>query len=73
VLCPDLACLIDETTGAPATNPYVTVGSRLAVVAFPSAPQWRTDKGVATLGPRHFGFDIDFVPVERRLGVAPPA
>ena len=73
VLAPDLVCLIDQATGAAATNPYVTVGSRVTVVAFPSAPQWRTAKAIATLGPRHFGFDIDFVPVERRLTAPPPA
>jgi uncharacterized protein len=72
VLAPDLVCLIDQATGAAATNPYVTVGSRVTVVAFPSAAQWRTATAIATLGPRHFGFDIDFVPVERRLAAAPP-
>jgi DUF917 family protein len=25
---------------------------------------WRTAKGLELLGPRHFGFDIDYVPIE---------
>ena len=32
----------------------------------PDAPQWRTAADVATFGPRHFGFDLDFVPLEER-------
>ena len=37
------------------------------MVGVPAAPQWRTPAGVAVLGPRHFGFDIDFVPLEEGL------
>jgi len=70
VRCPDLVCLIDESRGVPATNPYVCVGSWVTVLAFPSAAQWRTNGGLATLGPRHFGFDIDFVPVEVQRGAS---
>jgi len=70
VTCPDLICLIDRSAGVPATNPNVSVGSDIEVVAFPSAPQWRTDKGITTLGPRHFGFDMDFTPVEARHDLA---
>jgi len=66
VSCPDLICLMDASDGTPITNPRVAVGSQVTVIAFPSPPQWRTDKGIASLGPGHFGFDISFVPVEAR-------
>ena len=32
-----------------------------------SAPQWRTPEGLAVVGPRAFGYDIDYVPVEERM------
>ena len=64
----DHACSwgFDEATGAVVTNPFATVGARAAVVGMPTPSQWRTAKGIATLGPRHFGFDVEFVPVEER-------
>jgi DUF917 family protein len=66
VTCPDLICILDGD-GMPLTNPDVAVGSSVCVVAFPSAPQWRTKKAIEILGPSHFGLDVDYVPVELRL------
>lgn len=65
VTCPDLICILDGD-GVPVTNPGVVKGSHVSVVAFPSASQWRTPEGIKSLGPSHFGFDVDFVPVELR-------
>jgi len=64
VTCPDLICILDGD-GMPVTNPDVRSGSNVSVLAFPCAPQWRTPRGVEVLGPTHFGFDVDFAPVER--------
>jgi hypothetical protein len=66
VICPDLICILDDD-GMPVTNPEVEAGTLVSVLAFPSASGWRTPTGIASLGPSHFGFDVDFVPVERRL------
>ena len=30
----------------------------------PAHALWRTAKGIELLGPRHFGFDFDYVPIE---------
>lgn len=65
VTCPDLICILDNA-GMPITNPEVAAGSQVSVLAIPCAPEWRTPEGIATLGPSHFGFDVDFVPVEPR-------
>ena len=67
VMAPDLICCLSGESGEPVTNPHHAVGERVDVVGVPAAPQWRTPAGVALLGPRHFGFDIDFVPLEERL------
>jgi uncharacterized protein len=66
VTAPDLICCFSAETGAPITNPHLTAGMAVTVVAVPAAPAWRAPEGVATLGPRHFGFDIEFVPFEER-------
>jgi uncharacterized protein len=65
VTAPDLICCFAET-GEPVTNPHHQTGAAVTVVGVQAAPQWRTPNGVATLGPRHFGFDLDFVPFEER-------
>lgn len=36
----------------------------IVMVAFPASPMWRTPKGIEVFGPRHFGFDFDYVPIE---------
>jgi DUF917 family protein len=70
VSAPDLICCFSRETGDPVTNPHHVAGALVDVVGVPAAAPWRTTAGVATLGPRHFGFDIDYVPVEERH---PPA
>ena len=40
------------------------VGEEVVIVGVPAPPQWRSDKGVELMGPRHFGFDFDYVPIE---------
>ena len=39
----------------------------------PCDEKWRTPAGIDLGGPRHFGYDIDYVPVEQRFsgGVQP--
>jgi uncharacterized protein len=34
-------------------------------------PVWRTERGIAATGPRAFGYDFDFVPVEELAAPAP--
>ena len=66
VTAPDLICCFSGETGEPVTNPHFATGDMVAVAGLPAAQQWRTAAGVATLGPRHFGYDVDFVPLEER-------
>ena len=30
--------------------------------------KWRSEAGLALVGPRYFGYDVDYVPVEQRYG-----
>lgn len=36
----------------------------VVMVGVPAAEQWRSEKGIELIGPRHFGFDFDFTPIE---------
>ncbi|WP_239253448.1 DUF917 domain-containing protein [Listeria ilorinensis] len=63
-LTPDLICLVDLETLNPVTTEGLKYGKRVRVLALPCDPQWRTAKGLETVGPRYFGYDLDYVPVE---------
>jgi DUF917 family protein len=62
---PDLIAVLDTATGQPITTEALRYGARVSVVAFPCNPRWRTQAGLETAGPKYFGYDVDFVPVEQ--------
>lgn len=62
---PDLLAVLDKETGMPITTEGLKYGTRVSVVAIPCHPKWRTEKGIETVGPRYFGYDFDYVPVEQ--------
>lgn len=66
LLCvtPDLIAVLDAETGLPITTEGIRYGARCVVVGIPANPKWRTPKGLETVGPKYFGYDVDFVPVE---------
>lgn len=66
---PDLIIVLDAETGDPITTEELRYGYRVTVVATPCDPRWRTDAGLDLAGPRYFGYEIDYVPVEERFGV----
>ena len=68
-IVPDLITLVDSQSADAIPTETVRYGQRVAVLAFPSAPIWRTPAGMALAGPQAFGYDIDFVPVEARHAV----
>jgi len=70
VSVPDLITVLDIDTGAPITTEAMRYGYRVAVIGIPCAKQWRTEAGLALAGPRYFGYDIAYVPVEERYRVA---
>jgi len=68
VTVPDLITLLDVDTGEPITTESMRYGFRVAVIAIPCTPKWRTPEGLKLVGPRYFGYDVDYVPVEERYG-----
>jgi DUF917 family protein len=64
---PDLIAVLDIDTGEPITTEGLRYGFRVAVIAMPCDARWRTPKGLELVGPRYFGYDTDYVPVEKRL------
>ncbi len=65
---PDLIQIVDDARAEGIDNPDFTVGQVVTVLGFRSDPLWRTEAGLAVFGPRYFGYDVDYVPIEARLG-----
>lgn len=66
---PDIIAALEPKTGwamrgSPTMIGGFVVGQELAIVGLPAAPMNRTPKAIEMLGPRHFGFDQDYVPLE---------
>lgn len=66
VTVPDLICVFNEETIEPNLNPYFRKGLKVSVIGLPAAPQWRTPRGLELFGPKHFGFDCEYQPLEMR-------
>jgi DUF917 family protein len=69
VTVPDLITLLDVDTGEPITTEAMRYGYRVAVIGIPCSEKWRTPEGLKLVGPRYFGYDVDYVPVEARYGL----
>ncbi len=64
---PDLICILDSETAEPLTTEELRYGQRVKVMAVSVPPIMRTPAALAVWGPRHFGFDLDFVPMAGAL------
>lgn len=67
VTSPDALIMVYLETGERAISYEFSVGHHVAVVGRRAHPIHRTEKGIQALGPRHFGFDVEYVPIEERL------
>jgi uncharacterized protein len=65
---PDLITVLDTETADAIATERVKYGQRVTVIAIPCDPIWRTSRGLQAAGPRAFGYDFDFAPVEELAG-----
>lgn len=61
---PDLLIALESDTGHPITAEEIRYGMRVSLLAAPCDPRWRTEQGLALAGPRYFGYDVDYIPME---------
>lgn len=63
---PDLITLVDTETFIPVTTDALKYGKRVMVVGLKCFHLWRTEGGLELVGPRYFGIDTDYIPLEER-------
>lgn len=68
VMSPDLIYNLDPETGDAIAAGYLggyPLDIEVAMVGRQApSPVWRTEQAIEAIGPRHFGFDFDYVPIE---------
>lgn len=59
-MSPDLICVLDSVKGEAVGTETIRYGQRVTVIALPPPPVFLTQAGLAYVGPRAFGYDIEF-------------
>ncbi|WP_312667989.1 DUF917 domain-containing protein [Tissierella praeacuta] len=67
ITSPDIIVVVDAKTGEPYANPVLKVGDEVCVIGLKAREIFKSEKGIGVLGPRYFGYDIDYKPIEERL------
>ena len=60
ITTPDLICVMDTISGDAIGTETLRYGQRVSVVALPAPPVLLTPKGLDHVGPRAFGYDLEF-------------
>jgi DUF917 family protein len=60
VMTPDLICVLDTVSGEAIGTETLRYGQRVTVIALPAPPILLSPKGLEHVGPRAFGYDIEF-------------
>lgn len=57
---PDVIAVLGLVDGRPVGTERLQYGQRVGVVAVPAPEVWRSAAGLAVVGPRSFGYDLDY-------------
>src|SRR5262249_3181247 len=57
---PDLICLIDHDRGEPVPTQELRYVLRVHVLGLPAPAKLRTPAALAVVGPRYFGYDVEY-------------
>ena len=64
-ITPDLIVLIDSENAQPITAETIQYGTRVVVLGMKADAQWRTKKGIELAGPKKFGYQEIYIPIEQ--------
>ncbi len=61
---PDLITLVDANRFLPIHNSQIEANQEVVVLGIPALFSWRTPRGIELLGPRAFGYNFEYKPLE---------
>jgi hypothetical protein len=64
-MSPDLICVLDSVSGEAVGSETIRYGQRVTVIALPPPAVFLSPSGLAHVGPRAFGYDLEFRSVFR--------
>ncbi len=67
VMSPDIITMVNNITAEPTTNDKLKVGDEIAIMGIKGRKEFYNDIGIEILGPKHFGFDFEFQPIDTLL------
>jgi len=59
-MTPDLICVLDSVSGEAVGSETIRYGQRVTVIALPPPAVFLSERGLQHVGPRAFGYDLDF-------------
>ena len=59
-MTPDLICVLDSVSGEAVGSETIRYGQRVTVIALPPPPVFLSPRGLDHVGPRAFGYDLEF-------------
>lgn len=57
---PEIICVMDSLSGEAIGTETLRYGQRVSVIALPAAPILTSERGLRNVGPRAFGYDMEF-------------
>ena len=64
-MVPDLICALDSESGEPITTDGLRYGQRIKIVSISVPPVMRTKKALDLFGPKAFGLEFNYIPLEK--------
>jgi len=64
VTSPDMLIVVNDENCEPYTNNKIEEGSSIAVIGLKARDVFRLPRGIEVLGPKAFGFEVEYVPIE---------
>jgi len=62
---PDILMLLEQDTGTPVTSESLQYGLKVNLIALSAPNIWTTPAGLELVGPRHFGYEVDYQPIHK--------
>ena len=59
-MVPEILCVMDSLSGEAIGTETLRYGQRVRVVVLPAPEVLKTPRGLEHVGPRAFGYDVDF-------------